>query len=237
MKLTVLLLTIALLTGCRFAFDKTVEGNTNVKTEQREVSGFTSVEVGGPFQVTITQGSNFKVSVTADDNLMQYIDTRLNGQTLEIREKDNFNLRGTKGLQIVIQMPEVRDLSLAGSGMISATSTLKSNAKIGISLAGSGKIQAELDAPEIAFDLGGSGSATLSGQTRKMAITIGGSGDCVAEALKSEDCSVTIGGSGTAKVYASQSLDVSIGGSGDVYYAGQPKINHSIGGSGKVRPL
>ena len=237
MKPLLLLLSIALLTGCRFAFDKTVEGSTDIKTEQRNVSGFTSIEVGGPFQVTITQGSDFKVSVTADDNLMEYIETRLNGQTLEIIEKDNFSLRGTKGIQVAVQMPEVKDLSLAGSGLIAATSTLKSNSKIGISLAGSGKIQAELDAPEIDFDLGGSGSATLSGQTRKMGITIGGSGDCVAEALKSENCNVSIGGSGTAKVYASQTLDVSIGGSGDVYYAGQPKINQSIGGSGKVRPL
>ena len=237
MKPVLLFLTIALLASCRFAFNKTMEGNTNIKTEQRNLSGFTGIEVGGPFQVTVTQGTDYKVMVTADDNLLPYIETRQNGETLEISEKDNFNLRGTKGLQVMVQLPEVRELTLAGSGLISATSTLKSNSKIGISLAGSGKIQAELDAPEISFDLGGSGTATLSGQTRKMNITIGGSGDCVAEALKSENCSVTIGGSGTAKVYASQTLDVSIGGSGNVLYAGQPKVNQSIGGSGKVGPL
>jgi hypothetical protein len=237
MKAALLLMSAALLTGCRFSFDKTMEGNTNVKTEQRSVSDFTGVEVAGPFQVTVQQGSSYQISVTADDNLLPYIETEKNGQTLEIREKDNFNLRGTKGLQVVIQMPTVRNLSLAGSGILSSASTLKSDGKIDLDIAGSGKIQAELDAPEISMDIAGSGSATLSGQTRKMGISISGSGDCLSEALKSENCNVSIAGSGTAKIYASQTLDVSIGGSGDVYYAGQPKISQSIGGSGKIKPL
>jgi hypothetical protein len=226
-----------LLSACNVGFGSKKEGNGELRKEQRDISGFTAVEVAGPFEVTLQQGSNYAITVEADENLLPYIELQKEGSTLEIKEQDGYNLQSSKGLRITIQMPTVKALSVAGDGLIKSTSTLKNEGRIDLDIAGSGNIQAELEAPAIDLEIGGSGTATLSGQTRKMDVSIGGSGDCLATALKSESCDVSIGGSGTAKVYASQTLNISIGGSGDVFYAGEPKISQSIGGSGSVKPL
>jgi hypothetical protein len=236
MKSVFFLLSIVLLFSCNIG--ETVEGNANIKKEIRDVNDFTGISVSGPFIVTVQQGNTFSVSVEADENLMQYIEVKKNGSTLQIAEMDGYNLRGTKGLRVTVQLPEVGELSIAGSGTINTQSAIKNTGTIKFSIAGSGKIDAGVDAPEVDVDIAGSGTANLNGQTRKMSVSISGSGDCLAENLKSENCSIDIAGSGLAKVFSSTNLDVSIGGSGDVYYSGKPQnVNKSIAGSGKVKEL
>lgn len=238
MKSALCLLLIVSLSACHVSFNKTVEGNATIKKETREVSGFTGVSVAGPFQVSVQQGSSFSVAVEADENLMQYIEIKKDGNTLEIGERDGYNLRGTRGLRVLLQLPEIQLLSISGNGNILTTSALKSAGIIDLNIAGSGKIDAAVDAPEVQVKIAGSGTANVSGQTRKLDISIGGSGDCLSENLKSETCNINIAGSGTARVFASTSLDVSVGGSGDVYYAGKPQnIRKSIAGSGKIKEL
>ncbi len=238
MKSALLLLCIVSLSACHVSLNKTIEGNDHIKKETRQVSGFTGINVAGPFQVTVQQGNEFSVSVEADENLMPYIEIKKTGNALEIGEKDGYNLRGTKGLWVTVQLPDIDMLSIAGSGNIQTVSPLKNTGTIEFSIAGSGKIDAAVDAPEVSVEITGSGTANLSGQTRKMDIGITGSGDCLTENLKSEDCTINIAGSGTARVFASTSLDVSVTGSGDVYYAGKPQnIKKSVTGSGKIKEL
>ena len=61
-----------------------------------------------------------------------------------------------------------------------------------------------------------------------------GSGDVRTEALKADDVSVSIAGSGDASVHADKTLSVSIAGSGDVSYRGEAQVKSSIAGSGSV---
>ena len=238
MKSAFFLLSVVLLFSCHMSMNKTLEGNAHIKKETRDVSGFTGISVAGPFKVTVQQGDNYIVSLEADENLLPYIEIEHDGNTLRIKERKGYNLRGTRGLSVTVHMPEIDFLSLAGSGSIDAPSMIKNSDAIRIDLAGSGHISAIVETPKVSVDIAGSGNTALAGQTRDMNITIGGSGDCVAEQLKSENCNVSIGGSGTVKVYASTSLDANIGGSGNVYYAGEPNnIKKSIAGSGKVKSI
>ena len=65
---------------------------------------------------------------------------------------------------------------------------------------------------------------------------IAGSGDADLSALNGDEVTVSIAGSGDAKVTARQSLSVSIAGSGDVVYGGDTKvIRRSVAGSGSLR--
>lgn len=226
-----------LLSSCQIHFGESVKGNGNIKNEQRDLRDFTGVEVSGPFQVMVQKGADYSISIAADENLLEYVEIQKEGKQLHIGAKDNFNLKPSKPVQVIVQLPAVSELSVTGSGLIKCPATMKSSNRIALAVSGSGKIEAEVDAPTTDVGITGSGTITLSGQTRDMGIDISGSGDCYSEALKSENCRVGITGSGSAKVYASSQLSVNIAGSGDVWYAGQPKINKSIAGSGKIKPL
>ena len=58
-----------------------IEGSGDVITETRDVAGFRRIVLVGEGNVIITQGDSESLEVTTDDNLMQYIETSLNGKT------------------------------------------------------------------------------------------------------------------------------------------------------------
>ena len=236
-----LLIALALMSsGCHISVKNNddIDGNGILKKETRSISDFKGVDVEGPFNVVLVQGNTFSVEIETDENLLQYIDLKNDNGKIVISEKDGYELNSKKGIIVRIQMPTVNQVNVSGSGSVKSETILSNIDAMEINIGGSGNITLELKSPKIDVGIGGSGKATLSGTTRNLDISIGGSGDCLAEELLSEECVVTIGGSGTARVYASTSLKGTIGGSGDIFYRGEPKdIKKSISGSGSIDPI
>ena len=79
--------------------------------------------------------------------------------------------------------------------------------------------------------------AGIYGASRNVAINLPGSGNVHCDSLKAKSAKVTLMGSGTVAVYASQSLDASILGSGTIRYSGNPaQVTKHISGSGTIAP-
>jgi hypothetical protein len=74
----------------------------------------------------------------------------------------------------------------------------------------------------------------LNGRTGNVEVRISGSGGFDGEDLVSPSGKVTISGSGSALMNASDELDVTISGSGGVTYMGNPVLDQTISGSGDV---
>ena len=72
--LMVALLTSGSLVGC---FGGVVTGSGNPITENYNFSNFTRVEVGYAFEVDITRSASYSVSITAADNLFDYIEVSI----------------------------------------------------------------------------------------------------------------------------------------------------------------
>ena len=74
----VAVLAAALLSGCD------VTGAGGVVTEEKDVTGFTSVDVEGAFEVKIVQSNSFKTTISADECFFDYIAVSKVGDTLKI---------------------------------------------------------------------------------------------------------------------------------------------------------
>jgi hypothetical protein len=235
-EITLVFVAFLLLFGaCRFVGGKRITGNNQVTTENRQVSDFTGVEVAGPYKVYLTQGNAFSVRVEAEENLMEYIITERDGDVLEIKTKRNYKIRSHRDMKIYVSAPNYRELQIAGSGGIWSENKLSHPSGINISIAGSGDVVVDVDAPRIHTEIAGSGSTILKGTTRDLKSEIAGSGDVRAFDLLSENAEVEIAGSGNVQVFASKQLDVSIAGSGDVVYKGGAQVKQSKAGSGTVK--
>jgi hypothetical protein len=77
-----------------------------------DAKDFTTVEVNGPFEVTLERGDKFNVTVTSDDNLLQFIDVLNPGGKLSIRIQSEENLRPKSGLKAKINMPAIEAVNL-----------------------------------------------------------------------------------------------------------------------------
>lgn len=193
---------------------ETVRGSGNVITEGREVSGFTAVSLQGMGQLQIDQNGSESLSITTDDNLLPYIETRVRGNKLIISVQGNTLFSNVTELTYHVTVANIDSVELDGAGEIEVS---------------------HLDADEWQVNLDGTGSITASGQANKQTVEINGAGAYTADKLASQEATVRHSGAGMAVVQVSEQLDVRIDGLGTVEYIGDPEVTQTVNGSGTVR--
>lgn len=214
--------------------NKRVNGNGKVTTQDRKVGSFEELVVSGSIHVFLSQGPVQAAHVEAESNLLPYIITTKEGDKLKVKLKDNSSISYTHPINVYLTTPEVKKLSMLGSGKIETKDTLTNDEEIKMSVAGSGNIHVLIDAPEVDANIAGSGDINIRGFTRSLDLNIAGSGNFKGSGLKSEEANLKIVGSGSAWVFASVKLSTKIVGSGDVHYRGTPSLDTKLMGSGKV---
>ena len=222
--------------SCRFVTGQRIRGNGNVKTETRLPGNFKSVSSHGSFDVFISSGQQ-AVRIEAEENLLPYIETYVEGYTLHVGTKDNYWLRPGRKVKIFVSSPDYESIRSYGSGDIIGESKITNSSKLELGVNGSANIKMDVDAPGINTETNGSGDIFLKGQTKSFEGEIHGSGNIKAIDLRSADASIKIYGSGDADVFVDGKLDVHVAGSGDVNYKGNAQISSSIAGSGRVKKV
>lgn len=212
--------------------DLFLEGNGNLRSEFRSASGFKDIASSGDFKVTVTPGSSYSVEVSAESNLLPYIETDVIGNTLKIRTRGVHSLRENYPIEVFITTPILNGLSLSGSGLIKTGSFMSDDFKIAIS--GSGDIDTDISADMMRANISGSGTVFLEGDANETEFVISGSGKIKSYKFPHRHCKAVISGSGDMYVDASETIDARISGSGRVFYINHPVVHTSISGSGAV---
>jgi hypothetical protein len=232
--LTALLFVMVTLTSCTFDY-RSVNASGNVIKQDRNISDFSGIKAAGPVDVEVKQAGNYRVTVEADDNIMDLLIIRREGNSLLIKLRDNVRIKNAATLKVYVEMPHLKSVDIAGSGNVKSVGLIENNDEVDVDIAGSGDVYLEVRTPKVSASVAGAGKTHIEGETRTLKVDIAGSGDVDAAKLKSEEAKVNIGGSGNVKVFASLKLDISIAGSGDVVYYGTPEISKSVVGSGNIR--
>ena len=209
-----------------------LEGNGHLETQNRSITGFDEVHSSGDFNVKVVPGSEFSVVVKAESNLLPYIETNVSGKTLKIGTNGIHSLHHNLPIEVLITQPELKGLSLSGSGLLYTGSFDCDN--IQISLSGSGDIDTEISADKVKANISGSGTIFLAGEAFESDFRISGSGKIKAYDLVQDHCQTSISGSGDMYVNVSETLYAGISGSGKIFYINHPAVQSNISGSGKV---
>ena len=193
-----------------------VVGSGHVVSETRDVANFTSVELAGSADVNILLGNAESVNVEADDNIVPLIQTIVTNGKLVINTKPNKNFTNANRVVVTLAMKSLERVTLSGSGNLHV---------------------ADMAGPDLAVDLPGSGDITVDGIADHVIVSLPGSGTIQCNGLKAKSAKVTLTGSGSITVYASENLDAGISGSGTIRYEGSPaQVTKSITGSGTITP-
>ena len=225
------------LSSCVYNFGKKVKGNGNTTSTTRTPGEFSKLEQKGSFNIVIKNGPRHEVFLEGEDNILQHIETNIEGNTIVIRSEQGFNLRPIREVNIIVTSPDFESVYTLGSGNINSESVITDSTGMEMGTKGSGDINVQVQCPELELYSYGSGNVKVSGQTRSIKMESAGSGNLEAIDLKTETASIEIKGSGNASVEASRSLDISVMGSGDVSYKGNPSVKSNIRGSGNVKKV
>ncbi len=204
-------------------FTKRIKGNAKVITENRSVSDYDKISVAGSFDVKLVKGKEGAISINAEENLMEYIETEVRNGHLKIQPKKGYQLNATKTILITVSFETIDAISLAGSGNVSSADVLSSS-DLNLDLSGSGEIDLPVSTKNLTSQIAGSGSIKLSGNSEVLNCEIAGSGSLNGSDLKATVSHVNIAGSGNVKVHAVSEIHAEIVGSGDVIYTGNPTI-------------
>jgi len=235
MKQLFILFAIVLFTIPSNAQWKKVKGNGNVTTSNRTVSDYDKIGVSGSFDINLVAGTEGKLIIEAEDNLLEYLITESDGEHLKIKWEKGINIKTTKKIRITIPFKDLEEVALAGSGDVTSKDLIEAD-NFKVALSGSGDVNLQLEVMSLKVAISGSGDLEFSGSAVNLDCAISGSGDVDADMLISDNANVRIAGSGDVTIHVNEKLDAKVSGSGDVRYKGNPKINNSkVSGSGSVR--
>jgi hypothetical protein len=209
----------------------------------RKVEKFEGVNVSGAIELYISQGSQAVAVSASDKDLVDEIVTEVKGGILYIRFKskkswwsDQWNTTGKK-FKAYVSAEKINFVSLSGSGNIRIEGTLKAP-ELAIQLSGSGNVSGNIDTDDLDLRQSGSGNIKLTGNADKAEFSCSGSGNVICADLVTDNCRVTLSGSGNAEVNVNKELSASISGSGNIRYRGNGNlVNASTAGSGKIRKI
>jgi hypothetical protein len=214
----------------------TIRGNRDIITAEIDVNGdFEKIQVSGSADVLYRISPDVSVVVSADSNLINFVDLHISDNTLHIGTQSG-SYTFTK-LSVEVSAPTINSVTIIGSGDFKSPDRLIAPS-FETRISGSGDIAVDIETISFSAAISGSGDIKATGTAVKSTVSIAGSGDFKGADLQTENSIVKISGSGDASVHATVSLDAQILGSGDIRYRGEPTtIEKVVRGSGDVRKL
>jgi hypothetical protein len=208
-----------------------------VRTEIRTEQGFDGIRSDVPADITYSVGSGYGIEISAQQALLDHMETSVNGGELKISFTGAYNFGRHDGIKIRIKAPALSSAFVNGSGSIVGPRLDLGSKPFTARVSGSGKIDfQELYCGDFNGNISGSGSIRIGGGKAQEAWhKISGSGNIDCRSVESRNTHGEISGSGTIRVWATDNLDARISGSGNIYYRGNPRVSSSISGSGALR--
>jgi hypothetical protein len=216
-----------------FLQNERITGNGDVKQEDRQATKFKNIGTSGTFKVYIQQGNTHSIRIEAESNLLPYIETKIDGEDLEVRVKKGYNIKPTKDVNVYVTLQEVRELAASGSGGFYSKGKLKTD-KLELAVSGSADADLDVTADEMEVGVSGASNVKLKGSAAKAEYSISGKADIQAFDFQANDVEIAISGSGNANVNAQKTLDIAVSGMGNIKYKGNPQIKQSVSGMGKI---
>src|ERR1043166_1873797 len=93
-----------------------VEGNGKMTSAEREVGSFNRIEMEGVFNVILTQGSKEALKINAEENIIDLIETSVDGNVLKIKMKDNVSFKKMGKIDVRVTFKELSEVSSEGVG-------------------------------------------------------------------------------------------------------------------------
>ena len=224
--------------GCAGA----LTGSSNIETREMNYTGFTKLEVSNAFEVDISRGDTYFVSITANDNLFEHLDIHQNGKTLNIGLKQpRIYVRTTQKVAIV--MPDLDRLELSGASRgevrgfisdnpvefdLSGASSLEINdleaGDTVFDISGASEVLGYIKTADCSMDISGASTVELVGSAVDIYIKASGASKVRLPDFPVKDAEVELSGASNGTINASGRLDADVSGASELNYTGGPTM-------------
>ncbi len=194
-----------------------LEGSGTPARQPRTVEPFEGIKLVGPIHLEFKIGPKLSVEISADDNLLAFVTTKVEKRALTVTldHGRNKSLRTRSTIRAIITAPSLTGLALAGPAEAVVTG---------------------LSADQFSLAVSGPGEAVVSGAVKRFNAAVQGPGEIEARGLIAGSATVAVEGTGEIELHAVDSVTAAISGTGEIdIYGKPPKVTRVVDGKGEVR--
>lgn len=114
----ILLIVVAMSSAC----SGVTTGSGEVVTQEMDLNGFDKLDIRQGFKVEVSQGDEFSVLVRVNENLVEYLQVEVLGDTLKIGLEQN-RVYANATLQAEVTMPTLTGLDVSGGTDVTVSGT------------------------------------------------------------------------------------------------------------------
>lgn len=192
---------------------QTIIGSGVAATQTRSLPPFGSIAVTGIGDLIVRVGAPQSIIVSADNNLLSRITTRVQSHSLVIANTPgNYSIKTP--IRVQVTASSVDALQLEGDGDITA---------------------AAINSRSLTLVLMGLGTIHASGKATQLRVTISGAGDAQLRHLIAQRVTAVVTGDGGMLLTATNNLNATVTGAGSItYYGNPPHVATTVTGTGAI---
>lgn len=222
----------------------TVRGSGKIVNRVFDFRDFTRLEASSAFKVEVVRGSTYSVSITADDNLFEFIRVNESDGALKIDMLPGYSYFPS-ALVARVAMPDVYsvnayaaceveissfDLDHNFHALASGASSIEfaglKAANITLEAGTGSRINGVLTGEDMELEAYGASRITLSGQARNMNISANSASNIDLTDMVAEDAVIGLSGASSAVVNLTGRLDAGLTGASNLKYFGDPELGN-----------
>jgi hypothetical protein len=188
-----------------------VRGNGNMVARTFQTNDFTSIDIGGFYNITYRQSDDIYVVLEMSENLFEYYDVSVRNKTLRVTQQPGVGIEQGAGNSpsLYIYAPYLTEVRLSASTKGNDWDTIKTkNLKINITSFAKFTIPVEVE--NLTATVSNSGKLELHGNAGRANMSVSSFGNISANDLQAVSVTTNISGTGTIKLVESELNDISM---------------------------
>jgi hypothetical protein len=197
-------------------------GSGNLETEEYAFVDFTELEISSAFEFEIQQSSSYNISITADDNVIDYVRVSKDGQTLKIG-LGRVTWFGPATLRASVTMPHLSGLTVSGASR-GTISNFSSSEDLDITVSGASRVTGDITAGNVEFDISGASTIQLEGSANDIVVDVSGASRLNLDDFTVNNADVDFSGASSGTINLNGTLDADLSGASRLWYIGEPTM-------------
>jgi serine/threonine-protein kinase len=175
-----------------------IKGSGVAASKTWDISGFDSIQIGSTFHARIARGASFKVTTSADDNILEHIRVIKIDRTLQVGlESGSYSLKTP--LTAEITLPTIARLDLSGASKTTLNG-FDSERDTEIKVSGASQLSGMIKTAKAEIAVDGASIALLSGSAAAGRLVANGSSHLKLGEFRLKQCEVDLDGASTAQI-------------------------------------
>ncbi|MCO6512334.1 MAG: DUF2807 domain-containing protein [Aridibacter famidurans] len=211
------MIALALVAFAIAATAATTAAQDEYRSETRNVSGFTGVDIGGAMEAVITVGGSYEVVIEAKESVLKEIVTEVRNGNLIVKHDRDWNEKWDSKkrgkIKVAVSLPSLDDLDISGASVAKVTG---------------------VNSDKIDIDVSGASSVSIDGSSRSATIDISGASNIKATSFTVDSADIDASGASSIKLNVVSELRADASGASSVCYGGSPRVQKDTSGSASV---